>query len=193
MPFCLYLSTPASTIPFYLQLIVINLRRDPTLGLIDKLSALYKFRLSSILKDKFRSLLTQQIYVNYILLNKLGILIKREQEVNLDQKTCKLGWKFKTYNELSKAYYTIITKGTLYNILSVMYNINYITNSLVIMRLLLQSLIPSDLLFAPSRCAAKAARRRPKVIASTPGASTRSPPPTTNELVEADIELRDNT
>jgi hypothetical protein len=54
----------------------------------------------------------------------------------------------------------------LYNILSVMYNTNRI---------------------------AKAARRRPKATASTPGASARSPPPTTNELVEADIELRDNT
>jgi hypothetical protein len=61
------------------------------------------------------------------------------------------------------------------------------------MRLLLWSPIPSDLPFAPSRRTAKAARRRPKATASTPGASARSPPPTTNELVEADVELRDNT
>jgi hypothetical protein len=81
----------------------------------------------------------------------------------------------------------------LYNVLSVIHNINRITNSLVIMRLLLWSLIPSDPPFAPSRRAAKAARRRPKATASTPGASARSPPPTTNELVEADVELRDNT
>ncbi len=193
MLFYLYLSTPTSTIPFYLQLIIINLRRNPTLGLINKLSALYKFRLSSILKDKFRSLLTQQIYINYILLNKLGILIKREQEVNLDQKIYKLGQKFKTYNKLSKAYYIITTKGTLYNILSVIYNINRITNSLVIMRLLLQSLISFDLLFTPSYYAAKAARRRPKATASILGVSARSPPPTTNELIKANIELRDNT
>jgi hypothetical protein len=74
-----------------------------------------------------------------------------------------------------------------------MYNTNRITNSLVIMRLLLWSLIPSDLLFAPSRRIAKAAYRRPKATASTPGASAKSPPPTTNKLVKADVELRDNT
>jgi hypothetical protein len=86
-----------------------------------------------------------------------------------------------------------MTKGTLYNVLSIIYNTNYITNSLVIMRLLLWSLISSNLLFALSYCIAKAARRRPKATASTPGVSARSPPPTTNELVKADIELRDNT
>ncbi len=74
-----------------------------------------------------------------------------------------------------------------------MYNINYITNSLVIICLLLWFLISSDLLFAPSRCIAKAAYRRPKATASIPGVSARSPPLTTNELVEADIELRNNT
>ncbi len=74
-----------------------------------------------------------------------------------------------------------------------MYNINYITNSLVIMCLLLWFLISSNLLFAPSRYIAKAARRWPKVTASIPGVSIRSLPPTTNELVEADVELRDNT
>jgi hypothetical protein len=74
-----------------------------------------------------------------------------------------------------------------------MYNINRIINSLVIMRLLLWSLISSDLLFTPSHCAAKAAYRRPKATASILGTSARSPPPTTNELVEADIELRNNT
>jgi hypothetical protein len=40
---------------------------------------------------------------------------------------------------------------------------------------------------------AKAAHRRPKATASIPGVSARSPPPTTNELVEANIELQDNT
>jgi hypothetical protein len=74
-----------------------------------------------------------------------------------------------------------------------MYNINRITNSLVIMRLLLWSLISSDLLFTPSHCAAKAAYYQPKAMASILGVSTRSPPPTTNKLVKADIELRDNT
>ncbi len=90
-------------------------------------------------------------------------------------------------------YYTITTKGTLYNVLSVMYNINYITNSLVIIRLLLWSLISSNLLFTPSHCIAKAARRRPKATASILGTSARSPPPTTNELIKANIELRNNT
>jgi hypothetical protein len=61
------------------------------------------------------------------------------------------------------------------------------------MRLLLWSLISSDLLFTPSRRVAKAACCQPKATASTPGTSTRSPPPTANELVKADIELRDNT
>jgi hypothetical protein len=57
------------------------------------------------------------------------------------------------------------------------------------MRLLLWSLISSDLLFTPSYYIAKAARRRLKATASTPGTSARSPPPTTNKLVEANVEL----
>ncbi len=180
------------TILFYLQLIIINLRRNPTLGLIDELSTFFKFRLTSILKDKFRSLLTQYIYINYTLLNKLGILIKKEQEVDLDQNIYKLGQKFKIYNKLREAYYTITTKGILYNILSVIYNLICITNSLVIIRLLLQSLILSDLLFTPSYYVAKVAYRRPKVIASILGVSTRSPPTTTNQLIKANVELQDN-
>ncbi len=178
---------------FYSWLIVVDLRRDPTLGLTDELSAFFEFRLISILKDEFRSLPTQHIRANHTSLNKLGILIKREWEVDLDQNTCELGWKFETCDELGEAYYTITTEGTLHNALSVMHNSIRTTNSPAIMRLSLWSPIPSDPPFAPSRRAAEVARRRPKATASTSGASARSHPATANQLVEADVELRDNS
>ncbi len=120
-------------------------------------------------------------------------MIKREWEVDLDQNTCELGWKFETCDELGEAYYTITTEGTLHNALSVMHNSIRTTNSPAIMRLSLWSPIPSDPPFAPSRRAAEVARRRPKAMASTSGASARSPPATANQLVEADVELRDNS